>query len=68
MQPALQEVDAVIVRAWSAVVCRGMLGTPQEVAAYMSNGTALAEVRQRMADLRAIGQLPRETLLAPVTA
>jgi hypothetical protein len=64
----LQDIDKAILRAWSAVVSRGMLGSPQEVAAQMGNGVALAEVRQRMADLRAISQLPRETLLPPVAS
>lgn len=58
----LTEFDKALVRAWSAVVCRGMLGTPREVAAYLGNGVSLTDVTVRMATLRAIHQLPPETL------
>lgn len=62
----LQEIDYKILRAWSACRCLGMLASAYEVAAHMGNGVAVAEVALRMAELRNMGQLPRDTLLPPV--
>jgi len=63
---AIPEADARVVRAWSVVVTRGMLGTAREVAAYLS--ADVEDTERRMAYLRSIDQLPRATLLAPVAS
>ncbi len=63
---ALPEADARVVRAWSVVVTRGMLGTPHEVAKYLS--ADVEDTTRRMAYLRSVDQLPRQTLLAPVAS
>ena len=59
------EADKPIIRAWSAVVARGLEGTPAEVVEEMkATGAAadldLAAITRRMFVLRAMGHLPKE--------